>query len=150
MPPTDLNAPCLACEIVAGRVRPPGGVVLREDGLVVHGFAGASPVRGWLVLTTARHARGLYDLTPEEAARVGALSARVQRAQRAVLGADHAYAFAIGDALHHVHVHLVPRFADGPAHLRGTRVFDAKPEDVRPPDEIEAAAAALARALAGA
>lgn len=150
MPAADLNAPCLACEIVAGRVRPPGGVVLREDGLVVHGFAGPSPVRGWLVVTTARHARGLYDLTPDEAARLGAMEARVQRAQRAALGADHAYAFAIGDALHHVHVHLVPRYADGPAHLRGARVFDAGPQDARPPDEIEAAASAVARALTSA
>lgn len=148
MPPTDLNDPCLACEIVAGRVRPPGGVVLREGGLVVHGFAGPSPVRGWLVVTTERHARALYDLTPDEASALGAMEARVQRAQREALGADHAYAFAIGDALHHVHVHLVPRFEGGPAHLRGTRVFDAKPEDARPVDEIEAAAAAVARALA--
>lgn len=148
MTATDLNSPCLACEIVAGRVRPPGGVLLREDGLVVHGFAGESPVRGWVVLTPARHARGLYDLTPTEAARLGAMTARIQRAQRSALGADHAYAFAIGDALHHVHVHLVPRFPDAPAHLRGARVFDAKPEDARPEAEIEAAAAALADALA--
>lgn len=148
MAPTDLNAPCLACEIVAGRVRPPGGVVLHEHGLVVHGLAGPSPVRGWLVVTTERHARALYDLGPEEAARLGAMAARVQRAQRAALGADHAYAFALGDALHHVHVHLVPRYADGPAHLRGSRVFDAKPEDARPAEEIEAAAAAVALALA--
>ena len=43
---------------VAGRVRPAGGVLLRSQGLVVHGFAEPSPLRGWLVVTSKRHVRG--------------------------------------------------------------------------------------------
>ena len=145
---SDLNDPCLACEIVAGRVRPPGDVVWRDQRFVVHGAALSSPIRGWMILTTVRHARAIYDLTPEELAGVGPLAARVMNAQRTALGADHAYAYALGDKLHHFHLHLVPRFVDTPAHLRGGRLFTVGDEGALPAAEIEAAADALRARLA--
>src|SRR5439155_193229 len=136
----DLNDPCLACEIVAGRVRPPGGTLLREGPFLLHGVALESPIRGWLVLTTVRHARALYDLAPGELYALGPFAARVMNAQREALGADHAYAYALGDRLHHFHLHLVPRFADTPDRLRGGRIFTAAPEGALPAADIEAAA----------
>ncbi len=145
----DLNHPCLACRIVAGEVRPAGGIVWRGDGLTVHGLADPCPIPGWLVLTSDRHARALDDLEPGELAALGPAAARVMRAQRAALGAEHVYAFAIGDALHHFHLHLVPRFADTPVRLRGRGCFDARAEDALPGWRIVAAAEAVRRAVAG-
>jgi diadenosine tetraphosphate (Ap4A) HIT family hydrolase len=69
------------------------------------------------------------------------------RAQREVLGAEHAYAFAIGDVLRHFHLHLVPRFPQTPQRLWGRAAFDATPADHRPAEELESAARALAAAL---
>jgi histidine triad (HIT) family protein len=143
----DPSRPCLACRIVAGEARPAGGVVWRGDGLTAHAPVDPCPIPGWVVLTTDRHARALYDLAPEEAAAVGAAAARIMRAQREALGAEHAYAFAIGDALQHAHVHLVPRYADTPARLRGRGCFDARPEDALPGWRLVAASEALRRAL---
>ncbi len=140
---------CRACQIVAGEVGPVGGILWRGDGLTVHALADPSPIPGWLVLTSDRHARALYDLDASEAAALGPAAVRVARAQRAALGAEHVYAFAIGDALHHFHLHLVPRFADTPARLRGIRCFDARPEDALPAWRIVAAAEAVRRELAG-
>jgi len=144
----DLNHPCLACRIVAGEVRPAGGIVWRGDGLTVHGLADPCPIPGWLVLTSDRHARALDDLEPGELAALGPAAARVMRAQRAALGAEHVYAFAMGDALHHFHLHLVPRFADTPVRLRGRGCFDARTEDALPGWRIVAAAEAVRRAVA--
>jgi diadenosine tetraphosphate (Ap4A) HIT family hydrolase len=137
---------CLACDIVS-RSRPvPGGLLLREGGFVLHAFAGATPLRGWLVLTSERHARAWYDLGPGELAALGPLAARVMNAQREALDAEHVYAFAIGDALRHFHLHLVPRYADTPDRLRGRGAFDPKPEDSLPEDAaIEAVRAVVAR-----
>jgi diadenosine tetraphosphate (Ap4A) HIT family hydrolase len=104
-------------------------------------------VPGWVVLTSERHARALYDVDEEAARELGPFAARVMRAQREVLGADHAYAFAIGDVLRHFHLHLVPRFPDTPKRLWGRTVFDATPADHRPAEELEAAARKLADAL---
>ena len=143
----DVNDPCLGCSIVEGRVRPVGGVLLREGGLVLHGLAGPSPLAGWLVLSAERHARALYDLDAQATSALGPLAARVMRAQREVLGAEHAYAFAIGDVLRHFHLHLVPRYADTPERLRGRGAFDAQPADMLSAERLEEACARLAEAL---
>ena len=90
-------------------------------------MAGPSPVPGWVVISSERHVRALYDLDEPTARELGAFAARVMRAQRQALGAEHAYAFAIGDVLRHFHLHLVPRYRDtppasvGPGRLRGLR-----------------------------
>jgi GAF domain-containing protein len=89
----------------------------------------------------------MYDLDDREAAALGAIAARVMRAQRAALGAEHVYAFAIGDVLHHCHLHLVPRYADTPQRLRGRGCFDSRREDALPAWRIVAAAETLRRAL---
>jgi diadenosine tetraphosphate (Ap4A) HIT family hydrolase len=139
--------PCLACDLVRGARTLPGGLLLREGGFALHVLADPTPLRGWLVLTSERHARAWYDLTPSEAAALGPLAARVMAAQRAALGAEHVYAFAIGDVLRHFHLHLVPRFADTPERLRGRRCFEGRPEDALPDEEVARAARAVAAAL---
>ena len=145
---SDVNDPCLACEIVAGRVRPVGGVVGRAGGLVVHGFADPSPLRGWLVVTSERHVRAWDGLSSDELAALGPLVAAVMRAQKRALGAEHAYAFAIGDVLRHFHLHVIPRFADTPARLRGRGAFESGPDDHLPAAELEAAAERVRHLLA--
>ncbi|MBZ4420320.1 HIT family protein [Myxococcus sp. RHSTA-1-4] len=144
---SDVNDPCLGCAIVRGDTRPVGGVLARAPGLVLHGVASPSPVPGWVVISSERHARAWYDLDTDAARELGPFTARVMRAQREVLGAEHAYAFAIGDVLRHFHLHLVPRFPDTPQRLWGRAAFDATPADHRPAEELEAAARALAAAL---
>ncbi|MBN1207828.1 MAG: HIT family protein [Myxococcaceae bacterium] len=145
---SDVNAPCLGCAIVSGATRPVGGIIARAPGLVLHGVAAPSPVPGWVVISSERHARALYELDDAVARELGAFAARVMRAQRKALGAEHAYAFAIGDVLRHFHLHLVPRFPDTSQRLWGRAAFDAPPADHRPAEELEAAARALAAALA--
>jgi diadenosine tetraphosphate (Ap4A) HIT family hydrolase len=139
--------PCTACEILAGSRALPGGVLHREGGFALHLLADPSPLRGWLVLTSERHARAWYDLDGAELAALGPLAARIMAAQRATLGAEHVYAFAIGDVLRHFHLHLVPRYPDTPERLRGRRCFEGRPEDMRPEGELVAAGRAVAAAI---
>jgi diadenosine tetraphosphate (Ap4A) HIT family hydrolase len=139
--------PCPACEVATGARTAPGGLVVREGGFVAHALLDPSPLAGWLVLASERHARAWYELDAAELAALAPLAARIMAAQRAALGAVHVYAFAIGDVLPHFHLHLVPRYADTPERLRGRRCFEGRPEDARPEAEIAAAAAAVARAL---
>lgn len=138
---------CICCDIVAGRVRPPGGVVWSDERFVVAGFADPSPLRGYVVVQSRRHVRGLYDLDAAEAAALGPLLIRLQRAQKSALGAEHAYAFVLGDRVHHFHAHVVPQFPDTPPHLRGGRLFQYTLADARPVAELAAAGATLAEAL---
>ncbi|WP_242337929.1 MULTISPECIES: HIT family protein [Anaeromyxobacter] len=142
-----VDAQCIGCAISRGLHRVPGGLLRREGGFVLHALADPSPLRGWLVLTSERHARAWYDLPEDELAALGPLVARVMAAQREALGAEHVYAFAIGDVLRHFHLHLVPRFSDTPERLLGRRCFEGRPEDMRPEPDLAAAAVAVAAAL---
>src|SRR5215218_2436689 len=56
---------CAGCALVRGEQAVPGGLLLRDGGLVLHALAGPSPLPGWVVLTSERHARALYDLDAE-------------------------------------------------------------------------------------
>lgn len=141
------DAGCVGCSIVQGRRPVPGGVPWRESGFALHALADPSPIRGWLVLTSERHARAWYDLPEPELAALAPLAARVMRAQRDVLGAEHVYAFAIGDVLRHFHLHLVPRYAGTPDRLRGRGCFEGRPDEMLPEEEQAAAARAVAEAL---
>jgi len=144
-----IEGPCPACLIARGEHRPPGGILWRGGGLALHALAEPTPIAGWLVLTSERHARGWYDLGPDELAALGPAAARAMAAQRSALGAEHVYAFAIGDQLLHFHLHLVPRYADPPQRLRGRACFEARAEDALPAWRVVAAVEAVRRALAG-
>lgn len=139
---------CIECEVVRGSRGPPGGILLRRAGFLLHAVADATPLRGWLVLASERHARAWYELDAAELSALGPIAAEVMAAQRTVLGAEHVYAFAIGDLVRHFHLHLVPRYADTPERLRGRRCFEARPEDVLADAEVERAAQAVGAALA--
>lgn len=143
------DAQCTGCRLVRGEATTPGGILRREGGFVLHAIADASPLAGWLVLTSERHARAWYDLDDAELSALGPLAARVMAAQRAALGAEHVYAFAIGDVLRHFHLHLVPRYAHTPERLRGRRCFEGGPGDALAEDVLAAAARAVGRALGG-
>lgn len=133
---------CPACHLDEEKV------LLRQHGFLLQVVAQPTPVRGWLVLTSERHARAWYDLSNEEAAALGPLARRVMNAQRQALQAEHVYALALGDVLEHFHLHLVPRFADTPAHHRGRAAFDAPVSEAIAAAEVQAAALAVQRALA--
>src|SRR5215217_7357854 len=133
----DVNEPCLGCAIARGEHRPVGGILARAPGLVLHGVAGPSPVPGWVVISSEQHARAWYELDDATARELGGFAARVMRAQREVLGAEHAYAFAIGDVLRHFHLHLVPRYADTHERLRGRGAFEGRPEDMLSAERLE-------------
>lgn len=142
-----MNPPCTACELLSGQRAVPGGILWRGEGFALHALADASPLPGWLVLTSERHCRAWYDLSPAEAAALGPLATRVMQTQRRVLAAEHVYAFAIGDVLQHFHLHLVPRYAGTPERLRGRRCFEGQPADFRPDAELAEAARRVAAAL---
>jgi diadenosine tetraphosphate (Ap4A) HIT family hydrolase len=69
-----------------------------------------------------RHVLGLGDLTDDEAGAVGRLANRGARVLKAVVGAEHVYAFVYGGAVPHLHVHLAPRYPGTPRPFWGPRL----------------------------
>jgi histidine triad (HIT) family protein len=108
----------------------PGGPIAEDDLVLVSHIAtpdalgrdGTVVYLGHLFVEPRRHAPGLEDLTDAEAQSVGRWSSRASRALRDVAGAEHVYAAVIGDAVPHLHVHLLPRFPGTPSEYWWVRV----------------------------
>jgi diadenosine tetraphosphate (Ap4A) HIT family hydrolase len=105
---------CLTCEVNAGRIVPAGGVIYGSSHWQAeHGVDRL--VRGYVVLKPKRHVHELADLLPEEASTLGPALQVLLRAMRSALGAERIYVCSFAETVHHLHFHLIPRYADMPA-----------------------------------
>jgi diadenosine tetraphosphate (Ap4A) HIT family hydrolase len=71
-------------------------------------------IRGYVVLKPKRHVHELADLSPSEAATLGIAAQRLVAAMRTALGTERIYVCSFAKTVHHLHVHLLPRYADMP------------------------------------
>ncbi|SEO62281.1 HIT family protein [Paenibacillus sp. OV219] len=110
--------PCFICSKHRGDIKSAGGVIYENEHLSVShmgiGGENQSVYLGYLIVEAKRHARGLGDLTDEEAGAVFVATNRMSRALREKLQAEHVYSYVRGDAVPHFHMHLIPRYAGTP------------------------------------
>ena len=121
------TAACQTCEWGNRRDRgdaPLWDSILRTPSWDVVHCQGTS-LAGWIVLVSRRHITSLAELTVDEAAELGPLTAAVSRALPAIVDCQKTYLAQFAEhPLHpHVHVHVIPRAPDMPAEQRGPRVF---------------------------
>jgi histidine triad (HIT) family protein len=130
VPPTGWEVPlvsadCFVCQKHASGGAVVGGVIF-EDTLTYVGHILPSDLTdvylGYLMVEPKRHVTGLGELTEDEAAALGRLVNDVARALRDVEGAEHIYSFVFGDAVPHLHVHVVPRYPGTPREYWGVRI----------------------------
>lgn len=99
-----------------------------EDDLVFssHGLTEDSTnlYLGWVFVEPKRHLAGLGQMNPTEAAALGALANGVAAALRSSEGAEHIYAHVYGDAVPHLHVHLIPRYPGTPREFWADKLAD--------------------------
>lgn len=139
-----IDPECFICRKQRGEIPVPGGAVVQDEQVFIGHAQGrpgeATAYLGYMMVEPRRHVPGLEHLWDVEARALGVWVARLSRALVAVLGADHVYAFVIGDHVQHVHVHVhvVARYPGAPPEYRGPRV-DEWPEAPRGGErEIEA------------
>lgn len=70
--------------------------------------------RGRCIVASRRHVDDISDLTEEESAAFMADVRRVAGALHRALSPDKINFGAYGDTMHHLHFHLVPKYADDP------------------------------------
>ena len=73
-----------------------------------------SPLVGWLLLDSRRHLAGPADFSNQEAASWGLAVRQASALVREQTGCDRVYAIAFGEGAPHLHLHLIPRFANDP------------------------------------
>ncbi len=117
-------ADCFVCQKHQGKIQIPGGAIY-EDELVYAGHLRSdrgTTYLGYLMIEPKRHTPGLAELTDAEAQALGSIVSRLSRALKASEGAEHVYAFVLGDDVAHLHIHLVPRYPKAPHEYWGMRV----------------------------
>ncbi len=126
---------------------PLGGWLIDDPDFVAHGVLGPTPIAGWVVVAPRRHVEALYELEPVLQQRWFAIAARIDAVLRRELGATKVYLAVFAEVVPHLHLHVIPRYPDTPAELRGPRCFSAPPAAAIPAAEVAAALARVRRAL---
>jgi diadenosine tetraphosphate (Ap4A) HIT family hydrolase len=80
--------------------------------------------RGHLLLESVRHVTDPAELNDAEAAGMGRLVRDAVLLLKNRLGAEHVYLFRINDKVPHLHLHLIPRYADTPPEFRGLKILE--------------------------
>lgn len=99
----------MACDVIEGRLKPPGGVIYEDELWIVDHSLSPVVLKGWLIVKPKRHVEHLSELTAEEAARFGPLAQMTCLALTRALGPERVYLCSFGEWVHHVHVYVVPR-----------------------------------------
>jgi diadenosine tetraphosphate (Ap4A) HIT family hydrolase len=103
---------CLACDVLAGRIEPPGGTIYEDEGWVVDHSISPVALRGWLIVKPRRHVENLGELTDAEAAHSGPILRSAAAAVQNALAAERVYVCSFGEEWRHVHIHVVPRYPE--------------------------------------
>lgn len=117
---------CLACRLNRGDRPSPGGVIYQDDLWQLQHAIEPIALVGWLILKPLRHVEAFAELTPAEASVFGPLTRRITRAMTEVLRPTKIYLsmYAEATGFAHLHVHLIPRYADMPPERWGPGIFD--------------------------
>ena len=105
---------CAVCAWEA-RPRPAAELVVAEaEQWIVRHHMHPAPLVGWLQLISRRHVQGPAGFHDREAAEFGLALRDVAKAVVGCTASLRAYAIAFGEGSPHLHVHIVPRYAERP------------------------------------
>ncbi|MDZ5473100.1 HIT family protein [Bacillus sp. 31A1R] len=116
-----MNDSCFICNKHKGHLQT-DGVVIYENEYVYVGHIdnqGKPSYLGHLMIDLKRHVPTLAEMTPDEAKSFGVMVSRVSKALKETESAEHIYAVVAGNAVPHLHMHLVARYPHTPEEYWG-------------------------------
>ena len=106
---------CMACDVLAGRTRAPGGIIYENDYWVVDHSVSPVVLRGFLIIKPKRHCEQIAELTIEEMASLAPILHNTAIALTRVLRPEKIYICSFGEKVKHIHFYVIPRTLDMPA-----------------------------------
>ncbi len=106
---TALLPGCMACDIVSGKFVQPGGTIFENACWHVDTAKHAQVWPGFFMIKLKRHCLHLSELTPPEAASLGAVIQTTNQALMEVLQPAKIYVCSFGDGNSHIHLWVLPR-----------------------------------------
>lgn len=115
---------CIACEILTGQKKIPGGSLLRTNNFDIHQDF-AVPIPGFLIIVPVRHVNSVEDFTNEEATEFGLLLKTARKAVTQSLGIELVHLLQDENSPH-FHLAMLPRY-DWMKELHGEKAQSIKP-----------------------
>jgi histidine triad (HIT) family protein len=112
---------CFICHKHTGSIVTSGLTIYEDDYIFVGHIDrdGKPNYLGHIMIDLKRHVPTLGDMNMEEAKAFGLMIARVSKALMESEMAEHIYSYVYGDAVPHLHMHLVPRYPNTPKNYWG-------------------------------
>ena len=105
---------CLACDIITGKKKAPGGIIYENEyWMVDHSVPALIP--GFLIIKPKRHCEQIAQLSEKEMASFGPIVHRTCQALSQVVNPEKVYVASFGEYVKHVHFFVIPRTSDMPA-----------------------------------
>jgi histidine triad (HIT) family protein len=130
---------CFICNKHSGKILTEGVKIYEDEFLYVgHIDRNGDPnYLGHIMIDLKRHVPTLGDMHMEEAKAFGMMMARVSEALMRSEEAEHIYSYVLGDAVPHLHMHLVPRYPNTPEEFWGPNaVYDWENAPMGDNDEV--------------
>lgn len=100
---------CLTCNIVNGEVLPVGGIIYKDDYIVLHHCIDIN-IPGYLILSPLRHVESYSDLNQTEIQYMGIVMKLVVTALEKIDDIQKVYVANFGEETIHFHMHIFPRY----------------------------------------
>lgn len=100
---------CLTCDIVSGQVSPVGGIIYRDEYVILHHCIDIN-IPGYLILSPLRHAESYSDLNQLEILHMGVIIKLAGTALEKLDDVEKVYVATFGEKTTHFHLHIFPRY----------------------------------------
>ena len=101
---------CISCEILAGKLTVPGGVIYENAYWHVDSVTRPVCWQGFIIVKLKRHCEQIADLTIEEAETLGPVLQATCAALMDELKPAKVYVCSFGDGIKHIYFWLLPRY----------------------------------------
>ncbi|WP_196601431.1 HIT family protein [Pectinatus frisingensis] len=100
---------CLTCSIVKGAKIPPGGLIYKDNEVVIHHCIDVD-VPGYLILSPIRHVTTYQDLTQTEIMTIAMILKEVVAILQQIPDVEKVYILNLAEETSHFHFHIFPRY----------------------------------------
>lgn len=100
---------CLTCDIISGDVVPVGGVIYKDNYIVLHHCVDIN-IPGYLILSPVRHVESYSNLNAAEILQMGIIMKLAVTYLENIDAIEKVYIANFGEETNHFHMHIFPRY----------------------------------------
>jgi diadenosine tetraphosphate (Ap4A) HIT family hydrolase len=100
---------CLTCSIVAGDLSPIGGIIYKDDHVILHHCIDIN-IPGYLIISPLIHVEAYSDLHETEILHMGIITKLAVATLKKLDGVEKVYVANFGEETAHFHMHIFPRY----------------------------------------